>query len=318
MIVHDDQLIDRAALNRAMERIAHLEVHEARVVTVARAGAQISLFGNHHRDGLVGDRLLGDGLLGLFQKRSAVVAELLGRRIDFLGDETLEGAWAREHALERSALAAELRELLLDRDRSKAGELTQADLKNVLGLTVRELELADERRLRVVRRADDLDDAVDVEQHERTAFQHVDAVEHLVEPRLRPPADGLETEFDPFAQNLKEILLLRLPVDAEHDEVHRDVRLKVGLRKEHVDEFAPIDAARLRLEDEPHGHVTSRFVPHTVQKREHGALGLLLRRRKRLLALLRLRIRDRLNAVENALRACRGRKLIDDKLPLTA
>jgi hypothetical protein len=46
------------------------------------------------------------------------------------------------------------------------------------------LKAFDERGLGLVGVADDRDHLVDVQQHELPAFEHVDAVEHLVQPVL--------------------------------------------------------------------------------------------------------------------------------------
>ena len=129
----------------------------------------------------------------------------------------------------------------------------------------------------------------------------MNAVEHLVEARLRTAANGFDSKLQPFAENFEKRLLPGLAVDAEHDEIDRHVRLKLRLRQKHVDEFAAVRPARLRLEDEPNRDAAARFVANAVKKRQHRGLGLLLLGRERLLVLLHLRICDRFDAVENDL-----------------
>jgi hypothetical protein len=47
--------------------------------------------------------------------------------------------------------------------------------------------------------ADDADHLVDVQQHQLPAFQHMDAVQHLVQPVLACARHGLLAEVDPLA-----------------------------------------------------------------------------------------------------------------------
>jgi hypothetical protein len=72
-------------------------------------------------------------------------------------------------------------QLLLDLDRLQPGQLAQPDLEDVLGLAVAQAEALDQRRLGLVGVADDADHLVDVQQHQLPAFEHVDAVQHLVQ-----------------------------------------------------------------------------------------------------------------------------------------
>ncbi len=81
-------------------------------------------------------------------------------------------------------LAAQLGQLLLDLDRFQARQLAQADLEDVLGLAVRQAELFDQRRLRLIRIADDGDHLVDVQQDDLAAFEDVDAVVDLAQLEL--------------------------------------------------------------------------------------------------------------------------------------
>jgi hypothetical protein len=100
-------------------------------------------------------------------------------------------------------------QLLLDLDRLQPRQLAQPDLEDVLGLAVAEPEALDQRRLGLVGVADDADHLVDVQQHQLPAFEHVDAVQHLVQAvRVRRCHRGL-AELDPLDQHLAQALLHR-------------------------------------------------------------------------------------------------------------
>ncbi len=89
-----------------------------------------------------------------------------------------------------------------DLDRFQPRQLAQADFQDVLGLALGQAESRDQRRLRLVRLADDADHFVDVQQDRLAAFQDMDAVVDLLQPELRAAGHRGEAEIDPFLQDL--------------------------------------------------------------------------------------------------------------------
>ena len=164
-VVDNGEAVDGAALDRAIEAVAHLEIHERTVVAVPRSCTQEALLRNDDRYGFVGHRLFVRSRLRFFNERAAIVAEGFRGFVDLFGDQTLQSTFIAEYALELRALLAELSQFLFDRDRGESSELAQANFENILRLAVREAEFGDERGLGFVARSDDFDYAIDIEQH---------------------------------------------------------------------------------------------------------------------------------------------------------
>ena len=151
---------------------------------MTRTGAQEALAGNDDRYGFIGRLHFMRRLFGLFNHRSARIGKTLRCRFDFLGRLALQCAVTAENFLESGTFFSELRELFLNGNGRQAGKLLQANFKNIVGLTVREAKLFDEIGLRIIRIANNGNHAVNIEEHKRPAFQHVNAVEHLLQTRL--------------------------------------------------------------------------------------------------------------------------------------
>ncbi len=179
------------------------------------------------------------------------------------------------------------------------GELAQTDVENVVRLALGEPERLDELRLGLLRVADDADDLVHVEQHDHAALEHVDAVEHLSETVARASRYRVETEANPLRDDVAQILARGPAVEADHDQVDRNVAFHAGLGKQQVDEFGFIDARGLGFEHQPHRVRAVGFVARLVEHREHQLLFAHLFRCKRFFARFVLRIGDRVDLFQN-------------------
>jgi hypothetical protein len=108
------------------------------------------LLADHHGDRLVDHLDLGHGpLLGLDQ-RAAVVAMGLGVGLDLADQGAPQRRRAAQDLLQPALLGAQRLQLLLDLDRFQPRQLAQADLEDVLGLAVAQVEAGDQRRLGLV------------------------------------------------------------------------------------------------------------------------------------------------------------------------
>ena len=152
----DEQRVDAAAVEGAVERVAGLERELAGVDLVALQRAHPALQADDDRDRLVDDAHLGDRALAGLDQRAALVAVRLGVGLDLADHGALQRRRAGEDLVRACAcLGAQLLQLLLDPDRLEPRQLAQADVEDVVGLALAEREALDQRRLRLVGVADD-------------------------------------------------------------------------------------------------------------------------------------------------------------------
>ena len=91
---------------------------------------------------------------------------------------------------------------MLNLDAFQSGQLTQANVQNVFGLAFTQFETRHQSLLGLIALANDGNHFVNVEQHQLTAFQDVDAVHHLAQAMLRAAHNGLLAERNPLKQHL--------------------------------------------------------------------------------------------------------------------
>jgi hypothetical protein len=183
--------------NAPYSAVAGLERELGDVVADAGARAHPAFLGDHDRDRFVDDLLLGHRLLRFLDQRAAVVAVLL-----LVGSISDDGRFM-DDGLSRMSCSFSLRSsasscwiLIASRRaswRRRISRMSSAWRSD-------RLKARDQRRLRLVRLADDADDLVDVQQDALAAFQDVDAVVDLAS-ELGAARDGGEAELDPFLQD---------------------------------------------------------------------------------------------------------------------
>ena len=110
------------------------------------------------------------------------VAKHLGVGFDLAHHEAAQGGRTAEYFFELLLIVPQRRQFLLDLDRFQPGELTQADVQDVIGLPLGEGKPRDQGLLGLIGLADDGDHLVDIEQDELAAFQDVDALQHFLQP----------------------------------------------------------------------------------------------------------------------------------------
>ena len=118
--------------------------------------AHPALLADDHGDRLVDHLDLGDGaLLGLDQRAARRRRTCLASASISLITVRFSAAGLPRMSSSLLLLVAQLLQLLLDLDGFQPRQLAQADLEDVLGLPLAELEARDQRRLRLVGCADD-------------------------------------------------------------------------------------------------------------------------------------------------------------------
>ena len=171
-------------------------------MTMATARAYPATLRDHHRDRLINHFLLGDGTLGFFDHSAACVTELFAVSFNFLNQQFFHRSRIIEQLLQTDFLCAQTGQLLLYFDRFKPRELAQANLEDVISLTLGEFECLHQRRLGLVGLANDFDDFVNVQQYRLATLENMDAVIHLAQAVLGAAGDGVEAKADPLAQNI--------------------------------------------------------------------------------------------------------------------
>ena len=130
------------------------------------------------------------------------VGKGLGILLYFFDHQTLEGSRIGQNFFKLSLLCAQFFKLLLNLDALQAGQLAQTNFKNVFRLALTEFEAVHQSLLGLIALTNDGNDLVDVEQHQLTAFQNMDAVHDLAQAMLGSANNGLLTEGDPLNNHL--------------------------------------------------------------------------------------------------------------------
>ena len=81
-----------------------------------------------------------------------------------------------------------------------------------------------------------------------------------------------DAERHPLVEDLADVLARRAPVEAEHDEIDREVLFEARVREHEAHELVGILARGARLEHEPHLVVLVRLVVHLLERAEDQLL----------------------------------------------
>ena len=148
------------------------------------AGAYPAFLADNDGDRLIHHLDLQHSLLLALNQRSARVCEGLGIGLDFFDHEAAQGGGAAQQFFEFFLVFQQLFQLLLDLDGLQPRQLPQANVQDVIGLNLRQLEARNQRFFGLISLTDDGNHLVDIEQHNLAALQNVNARQHLVQPVL--------------------------------------------------------------------------------------------------------------------------------------
>src|SRR5690606_32219717 len=84
----------------------------------------------------------------------------------------------------------------------KLGQMTQTQLKDGFGLTIRQAKGSHQGALGLILLADDAYDLINVEVSNQQACKDMQPVHHLAQAMLQTPTHRGTTEIKPFAQHL--------------------------------------------------------------------------------------------------------------------
>ncbi len=241
---------------------------------MALEGADPALLGDHDGDRLALHQRLGDGVdihLGGLAEGGAALAErrLLGELLadiaDLPGDRLPLHGLGAEQLLDALLFLGQFLMLLAQLDLLELGKRAQAHVEDRLDLHLGEVEPRDEGLLRLVGRADDVDDLVDVEIGDEQAGEDLEALVDGGKAMLRAADEHLAAVVEPLAQHLLEADDLRHLALHEHVHVERDAALELGELEQALHQQGRVDIARLRLEDE--ADVFGALVAHVGDER---------------------------------------------------
>ena len=200
----EEQVVVRRADEEVLDVVAVLHVHAghadaaAVLLAVGRQRQRLDVAGLRDRDDhlLVGDQVLDvDLVLGGRDLRAAVVVEALGDLLELLLDEPEHLAARRRGSSRRLGdPLGDVGVLVLDLVGLERGQLREAQVEDRLGLDHRQLEPLDQagaRGVAVARRADQLDDRVEVVDRDEQALEDVRARLLLRQLVLRAADDDL-------------------------------------------------------------------------------------------------------------------------------
>jgi hypothetical protein len=157
------------------------------------------------------------------------------------------GAEQRFDALQ---LVAEVLVLGADLEFLELAQATQPHVEDGVGLDFRQLERLDQRRLRLVLGADDLDHLVDVQIGDQIAAEHFEPVLDLGLAEVRAAQQHVAQMVEPFAQALGQPDHLRDAALHQHVEIQRNLALELGEPEQRFHHQRRIDGTRLRLDHE--------------------------------------------------------------------
>ena len=239
----------RGCHEQVLHVVVVLEVHArhalaaALLLAVGGHGQALHVAGLRHRDdhALLGDEILDvEVLRRLGQERAARAAELLLHLEQLFLDDLVHQLVVGEHALVVRDPLQQLFQLVLDLLMLQAGEAAQAHLEDGGGLLVRQGEALGHALgsfLVGLRRADDVDDLVDVVQRDDQAFEDMRALLGLRQLVARTADDDLFLVRDVVVQHLLQRQHARRAVHQrqhDHAEAHLQLRVLVQLVQHHL------------------------------------------------------------------------------------
>ena len=150
--------------------------------------------------------------------------------------------------------------LAFERPLFEPAQRSQPQVKDRLGLDLRELERAHQDRFGLVLLAHDLDHPVEVAEDDEDTGHDLQAAFDLAQPMPRAPHQHLVAVVEEGLQDLRQVHHGRPLAAVENVHVEADPHLEVGVAEGRLHEHLGIDGAAARLEHQ--AYVLARFVAH--------------------------------------------------------
>ena len=155
-----------------------------------------------------------------------------------------------EQRLDALQLAAKILVLGADLEFLELAQRAQPHVEDGVGLDLRELERLDQRRLRLILGADDLDHLVDVQIGDQIAAEHFEPVLDLLLAIVGAAQQHVAQMVEPFAQAFGKAEHLGDAALDQHVEVQRNPAFQLGQPEQRFHQQFRIDRARFRLDHE--------------------------------------------------------------------
>ena len=237
--------------------------------------AHPALVGHQHGDRLAFDEGFLDGgeiVLGRIREHGAAFSE---RRLrpkevadfpDLLADLGPLFGLGAEQSLDALQLGAKILVLGADLEFLELAQAAQPHVEDRLGLNLRQLERRDQRRLRLILIADDLDHLVDVQKRDQIATEHFEAMLDLLLAVVGAPQQHVAQMVEPFAQAFGEPQHFWDAALHQDVEVQRNPAFQLGQLEQRFHQQFRIDRTRFRLDHE--ADVLGRFIADVADQRQ--------------------------------------------------
>ena len=154
----------------------------------------------------------------------------------------------------------------LDRQLFELVQRPQPHVQDRVGLYFGELEGGHQPGFRIVRRPNDADDFVEVQERDQKTVEHFQAVRNLPEAVVRAADQHDLPVLQPLLQHLTQTQNVRHDAARQHVHVEGKAQLKLGQLEHLLHQHNRIDGAALRLQHE--ADVLGGFIAHVVQQRQ--------------------------------------------------
>ena len=258
-----------------VELVVGLEGKPRDILDMALQRAHPTLLGNHDRARLALDKGFldrGEIVLGRIGEHRAALAErrLRPKKVadfsDLLADLGPLFGLGTEQRLDALQFVAEVLVLGADFEFFELAQGAQPHVEDSIGLDFRELERLDQRRLRLILSADDLDHLVDVQIGDQVTAEYFEPVFDLGLAVVGAADQHVAQMVEPFAQTFsKPHHFGDLALD-QHVEVQRNLALELGKPEERFHHQRGIDGAGFRFDHE--ANVFGGFVPDVADQRQ--------------------------------------------------
>ena len=202
---------------------------------------------------------------GAAQAAGGGFAELAARLAQFFGDAGPLRAVIGQHGLQGGALGGQVFVLAAQFHFFKAAQGAQAHVQDRLDLHIGQLEFGDHHRLGIVLIADDLDHAVEVQEGNHIAFQHLEPGGDLFQPVVRASHQHLAPVVEEGAQHLFQRADLGHATVDQHVHVQPEADLKVRDAEQRRHQLLGVDVAGTRFQDD--ADILGGFVAHIGKDR---------------------------------------------------
>ncbi len=193
----------------------------------------------------------GPGFVTLHQRRTAIVAVLLGGGGQFLAQQVLHAARRTQRLLQVIALFGKLVLLAANFHFFQFRQVAQLQFQNRFSLNIADTKTRHQHRLGLVLFTNDGNDFINIEKGDQQAIEDMQSLEHFIQTEFQTAPGGLGPKLQPLIENAIQTFYLRATINADHIQVNPVAALQIGGRKQVVHQRLGINAIRARHNHQP-------------------------------------------------------------------